>query len=522
MSNEEVPAPSAPLVERRSRRSRRDLSGRRSSVQQRPWALVRNGYRPIEPYSADQIEAIHEASLTVLETQGIKVLLPAARDLLRAAGAEVEGEMVRLPRELVLAEVAKAPSSFRLCAPNPARDLIIGDGYVNFANVGGAPNVTDIARGKRPGNLQDYTQLVKLAQSLNALHLHAGYAPEPIDVEVAVRHLVTTETMLTYSDKAFFTFAHSAERVYDVYEMVRLYKGLSHEAMQAEAHFYTVVNTNSPLQIDARMAAGILESARLGQAVIITPFTLAGAMAPVTIPGALTLQNAEALAGLALVQLVRPGCPMVYGGFTSNVDMRSGAPAFGTPEYIKAALGGGQLARRYGLPYRSSNTNASNWPDAQATYEGAMSIWAATMGGVNMMMHGFGWLEGGLTASYEKYIIDAEMLQIMAAFLEPDVVDAETLALDAIREVGPGGHFFGAQHTLRHYETAFYQPMLSDWRNYEQWQADGAKDATTRASEIWKQLLADYEAPIHDPAGLAAMKDYAARRTAEGGAPFLD
>jgi trimethylamine--corrinoid protein Co-methyltransferase len=225
---------------------------------------------------------------------------------------------------------------------------------------------------------------------------------------------------------------------------------------------------------------------------------------------------------LTLAQLVSPGCPVVYGGFTSNVDMRSGAPAFGTPEYIKAALAGGQLARRYNLPYRSSNTNASNAPDAQATYEGAMSIWGAIMGGVNLMAHGVGWLEGGLTASYEKYIIDAEMLQTMATFLTPEVVDAETLALDAIREVGPGGHFFGAQHTLRHYETAFYSPLLSDWRNFEQWTAAGAPDATRRAQGIWRQLLADYEPPKLDAGHQEAMRDYAARRTAEGGAPFRD
>jgi trimethylamine--corrinoid protein Co-methyltransferase len=267
------------------------------------------------------------------------------------------------------------------------------------------------------------------------------------------------------------------------------------------------------------MATGIIEMARLGQALCITPFTLAGAMAPVTLAGALVQQNAEALAGIVLSQLVRKGAPLIYGGFTSNVDLRSGSPAFGTPEYVRAAIIGGQLARRYGLPYRSSNVNAANAPDAQATWESMMSVWGAILGGVNLMLHGVGWLEGGLTASYEKYIIDAEILQGMAEALKPVAVDAGSIALEAMREVGPGGHFFGAAHTLERYRTAFYTPLLSDWQNFQQWAAAGGIDATRRANGVWKRLLAEYQQPPFDRARTEELDAFVERRCREGGAP---
>jgi trimethylamine--corrinoid protein Co-methyltransferase len=255
--------------------------------------------------------------------------------------------------------------------------------------------------------------------------------------------------------------------------------------------------------------------ARHGQPVCVTPFTLSGAMAPATIAGALVEQNAEALAGIALVQLTRPGSPALYGGFTSNVDMKSGAPAFGTPEYVKAALAGGQLARRYGIPYRSSNANAANAPDAQAAYESEMSVWGAVMGHANMVLHGAGWMEGGLTASFEKVIIDAEILQMMAEALRPIEVSEEAFGLQAIAEVGPGGHFFGSAHTLARYEDAFYAPLLSDWRNHEAWRAAGSATAARRANRLWKEILAAYEPPPLDPAIAEAVTAYVARRKEE-------
>ncbi len=266
------------------------------------------------------------------------------------------------------------------------------------------------------------------------------------------------------------------------------------------------------------MIAGLLEMARMNQPVVATPFTLAGAMAPVTLAGALAQQNAEALATIALVQIVNPGAPVVYGGFTSNVDMKSGAPAFGTPEYAQAALVGGQLARRYRLPYRSSNANASNAVDAQAAYESQMSLWPAVMGHANMVMHGAGWMEGGLAASFEKFIIDIELLQMMSEFLQPLSIDKPELALDAMEEVGPGGHFFGAAHTLERYESAFYSPLVSDWQNFESWEQSGSETATQRAHRIYQQVLADFEPPPLDDAISDELNEFVARRTSEGGA----
>jgi trimethylamine--corrinoid protein Co-methyltransferase len=280
-----------------------------------------------------------------------------------------------------------------------------------------------------------------------------------------------------------------------------------------------VVNTNSPLRVDGAMLDGLMAMARAGQAVIVTPFTLAGAMAPSTLAGALALQNAEALGVIAFAQMVRAGTPVLYGAYTSNVDMKSGAPAFGTPEYTRTALASGQLARRYGLPYRSSNACAANAVDAQAAYESEMSVWGAVMGGANLMKHGAGWMEGGLVASFEKLIVDAEILQMMAEFLQPIAVDDDTLALDAIAEVPPGGHYFGARHTLARYDTAFYAPMVSDWRNYETWREAGAQDTAQRANAIWKRLLADYRPPPLDPAVREELDAYVARRKEEGGVP---
>jgi len=279
----------------------------------------------------------------------------------------------------------------------------------------------------------------------------------------------------------------------------------------------TVVNSNSPLRLDIPMGEGLCAMARAGQPVAMTPFTLSGAMSPVTIAGALTQQNAEALALIALAQIVAPGAPVLYGGFTSNVDMRTGSPAFGTPEYAKAQIASGQLARKYNVPFRSSNVTASNAVDVQAAYEGGMSLWSTIMGGVNLIEHAAGWLEGGLTASFEKLILDAEMLQMMKSFLDPLVVDADSRAVETIGEVGPGGHFFGTAHTLARFEGAFYEPMLSDWRNYENWQEGGAKTGTERANAIWKELLRTYEQPLLDESVDEALEAYVARRKEEIG-----
>ncbi|MGK0226912.1 MAG: trimethylamine--corrinoid protein Co-methyltransferase, partial [Thermoproteota archaeon] len=272
-----------------------------------------------------------------------------------------------------------------------------------------------------------------------------------------------------------------------------------------------------PLRLDHPMATGIIEFASRNQASIITPFTLAGAMAPVTIAGAVVQQNAEALVGIALSQIVRRGAPVMYGGFTSNVDMKSGSPAFGTPEFMQSAMLGGQLARRYGFPYRSSNVNAANAVDAQAAYESVFSLWGAVMGGANVVFHGAGWLEGGLRASFEKMVLDADLINMVGSFLAPLVVDQATMALDAIDEVGPGGHFFGTQHTQDRYRTAFFAPMISDWRNFEAWEEAGSPTADEKAATLYKQLLIEYQQPSFEADRLAAVNEFVDRRIAEGG-----
>jgi trimethylamine--corrinoid protein Co-methyltransferase len=300
--------------------------------------------------------------------------------------------------------------------------------------------------------------------------------------------------------------------------MIRIARELSEDEFRSAHHTYTVINTNSPLQLDIPMLNGLMDFAEQNQVVVITPFTLSGAMAPVTIAGALVQQHAEFLAALVINQLVRPGAPVVYGAFTSNVDMKSGAPAFGTPEYVRAAWGSGQLARKLGFPWRSSAPNASNAPDAQGAYETQLSLWGAIQGGSNFIAHTAGWLEGGLTASFEKFILDIEVLQMVAELCAPAKFDESELALDAIREVGPGGHFFGCEHTMERYSTAFYAPLVSDWSNFGQWTENGSKTADERANTIWKKIIAEFEPPAMEQSVREALDEYVARRISEGGA----
>jgi trimethylamine--corrinoid protein Co-methyltransferase len=490
--------------DRMHRRERRSVQ----ALHQLPWRQIVNPYSPIEVLSADQIEAIHQTSL-----------LPEARDILARAGAEVRpgSERVCFDRALIEDSVTKAPPVVTLHARNPARDLVMGGNAITFASVASCPNVSDLAGGRRDGNFRDYCDLLRLCQSLNIVHLFGGYPVEPVDLPPATRHLDCLSAYVTLSDKVFHGYSLGRERILDAIEIARIGRGVSMERMLAEPSLITIVNSSSPLRLDAPMLEGIIEMARHRQLMVLTPFTLSGAMSPVTIAGALAQQNAEALAGIALAQIVNPGTPVAYGGFTSNVDMKSGAPAFGTPEYTRAALAGGQLARRHGLPYRSSNANASNAVDAQAIYESQMSLWGAVMGHANMVMHAAGWLEGGLTTSFEKLVLDAEMLQMMARFLEPLEVSDETLGYDAIVEVGPGGHFFGAAHTLARYETAFHAPMLSDWRNFETWSEAGSETATQRAHTLYRRILGEYEPPPLDAAIAEELHAFVEHRREEGG-----
>ena len=502
---------------RRGRRSR-DAPEAPRPTDQPPFRLHRRPFEPTRAVSDDELEAIHDASLAVLRNVGIDVLDPDARRLLVEAGAESDDQVrIRFDPDLVVDQVARAPSEFTLHARNPAHDVTVGGDHVVFSAVASPPNVSDEPGGRRQGNRVDFQNLVRLSHHLSAVQVHGGYPVEPADLHPSVRHLHATYDLLTLSDKVVNAYSLGAARNRDCLEMVRIARALDDATVDGEPSIFTIINTSSPLRLDGPMCQGIVEFARRNQVSVITPFTLAGAMAPVTIAGAVTQQNAEALAGIVLAQVARPGAPVVYGGFTSNVDMRSGSPAFGTPEFMQSALIGGQLARRYGLPYRSSNVNAANAIDAQAGYESVFSLWGAVMGGANLVFHGAGWMEGGLRASFEKMVLDADLLHMVAAFLQPIVVDDATLALDAIAEVGPGGHFFGAQHTQDRYRTAFHTPMISDWRNYESWLEAGSPTARDRAIELYPALLAEYEQPPFDDDALAELEEFVARRVAEGG-----
>ncbi len=503
------------------RTARAGRRGRARHVEQRPFRQPRLGYPALKAVSDDALEAIHEASLTILEEIGIDFLNPAAKTILKDAGADVDAasDRVRLDRALVLEAIGTCPSEFTLHARNSDHDIRFGGDWIAFAQMASAPNCADSERGRRPGSQADFRELIKLGQCFNVIHLTGGYPVEPVDVHSSIRHLECLRDFATLTNKVFHCYSLGRERNLDAMEIARIARGISAEQFEREPSILSIINSSSPLRLDNPMLQGIIEMSSRNQVIVVTPFTLAGAMAPVTLPGALAQQNAEALAGLAFAQLVRPGAPVVYGGFTSNVDMKSGAPAFGTPEYMKAAIIGGQLARRYGLPYRTSNACAANAVDAQAGYESVFSLWGAIMGGGNFIKHAAGWMEGGLCFSYEKFMVDVDLLQMVTAFLDQVTVDESTLALDAVREVGPGGHFFGAEHTQARYRDAFYAPLISDWRNFETWQEAGSPSAADKAGTLWKEALANYEQPPLDPAIAEELDAFVERRKAEGGAP---
>jgi trimethylamine---corrinoid protein Co-methyltransferase len=503
------------------RRNRRDTHRRvgGSAIQQQEKIRSARAFPPTKLISDDHVEAIHHASLKVLSEIGMDFMLPEAREILRRAGAKIEGERVRFDPDMINEAVSHAPSTFTIHGRAEHRNIEIGGPNIVFGTVGSPPNCHDREGGRRTGTRDDFKKFIKLAHHFNAIDFMSGYPVEPIDVHAGIRHLEVLRDVSFITDKPFVAYSLGVERIRDAIEIARLGRGVSHEQFDREPTLTTIVNTNSPLKLDNNMLIGMMEMCKRNQPVCVTPFTLAGAMAPVTVAGALVEQNAEALAGLTFCQLVKKGAPVMYGGFTSNVDMKSGAPAFGTPEYMKATIIGGQLARRYKVPYRTSNTNAANTLDAQAAYESVFSLWALTMGGGNFIMHGAGWLEGGLVASFEKFALDCDLIQMVKAFLQPIAIDDDALGFEAIKEVGPGGHFFGAAHTLARFETAFYAPMISDWRNYQQWVGAGSPTAYDKANAVYKQALLDYQAPPMDEAARDALNDFVDRRLREGGVP---
>ncbi|MFV2052095.1 trimethylamine methyltransferase family protein [Aliiroseovarius sp. YM-037] len=514
------------MAERKRRRRSGGHSGNArlggAAIDQMPWQIPVVTDRPTEPLDETGVLAVHDGAMRILEEIGIEILNDEAVSLFKEMGCTVSGTNVRMDRDFVMEMVAKAPSEFTITPRNLARELPIGGNNMVFVNVSSPPNYWDLELGRKmPGTRAQCADLLKLTQYFNCIHVAGGYPVEPVDVHASVRHLDVLYDKLTLTDKVAHAYSLGRERVEDVMEMVRIAGGLTDAEFEAKPRMYTNINSTSPLKHDHPMLDGFMRLVRRGQAVVVTPFTLAGAMAPVTMAGAVGQSLAEGLIAIVLAQYIKPGAPCVIGTFTSNVDMKSGAPAFGTPEYMRATQMTGQLARFYGLPMRSSGVCAANVPDGQAMWETSNSLWAAVQSRSNMVYHAAGWLEGGLIASPEKFIMDCEILQQIQRYFNPmlTATTPDDIAVDAIRDVGNEGHFFGIQHTQDRYETAFYQPFLSDWRNYEGWELAGGVWTAERANGVFKSIINEFEAPPLDEAIREELADFVARRKSEGGAP---
>ncbi|HEX3843146.1 MAG TPA: trimethylamine methyltransferase family protein [Steroidobacteraceae bacterium] len=499
------------------RRRERGRGGRSTGPSLAPLPRLSNPWPPLEILTGEQVERIVLAAFRVLEEAGLEIRSTAAREVYRRAGALVDEDtqMVRLGRDLVQAHLAFAPPSFVLHARNAQRHLHVGGDVVNFGPVNGAPHINDRVHGRRYGDIESFRNILRLTHSLGVLHWQGGIVVEPVDLPVPVRHLSVYQAHIECADIVWAARGIGGVQAQDAIAMSAIEHGCTIEELAARPTLMTVTNVNSPRRVDEEILDNIMIMALHGQCVVITPFTLMGAMAPVTLAGALVQQTAEALGILALCQMLRPGAPCVLGGFTSNVDMRTGSPAFGTPEYVNAVIAAAQIGRRLKLPVRTSAVNASPVVDAQSTYETAFSLQAAILSHSHLINHAAGWLEGGLSASLEKIIVDAELLRNWAEMLKPVSFDDDDLAVEAIKAVAVGGHFFGEPHTLARYQSAFYRPLLSDWSNFESWTEAGARNATERATGIWQKLLAEYVPPPLDPAIKEAIAQYVARRTRE-------
>lgn len=504
---------------RSGRRRGRSAAAAPKSLRKVNYRQLRNPFPAMAVFSEDQAEDMHQSALQILEDLGMRVLLPEARAIFAQAGARVDGEMVFVGRDIVAAALASAPKSIPCRAGARDRDVVMELGNLVFQAGAGAPHATDLLRGRRPGSASDYIEYLQLTQHFDVFHMISPQV-EPQDVPTHLRHYFTTEAQLVWSDKFPFTFSRGAPQVLDCFEMIRDYRGVSDDEFRAAPHTYTIINTNSPRTLDIPMAQGLIDFARHGQMSIVTPFTLMGAMAPITVAGAVTLSHAEALLAITLTQLVRPGAPICYGTFTSNVDMKSGAPAFGTPSHFQASLAAGQMARKIGLPWRSAAGSASNINDVQAANENQMGLWGCLMAGATVIIHAAGWLEGGLSVSFEKLVTDAEVLNMIAelcagAQAGPDDIGIET----AIGEVAPQGHFFATSQTMARYNTQFYEPIVHDYANFGTWTERGARDASTRATDVWQDIVARKAQPGFDGDRLGALQSFIAKRSADGGAP---
>ena len=481
---------------RRGRSSRREVRSRSSHSSAVPY--IHRKIPVTELLSDEGAEIIENNTDTILQEIGIEFKeVPEVLELWKQAGADVQGERVRFPKGLLRELIKTAPRTFTQHARNSERSVEIGGDNMVFAPVYGPPFVTDLDKGRRYGTIEDFRNFVKLAYSSPWLHHSGGTVCEPVDLAVNKRHLDMVYSHIKYSDKPFMGSVTAPERAEDSVKMAEIVFG--EEFVDQNCVMIQLINANSPLVFDSMMIGSLQVYARANQACIVSPFILAGAMSPVTVAGTLSQVLAEALAGCALTQLIRPGAPVVFGAFVSSISMQSGAPTFGTPEGSLLLNGAAKLARRTGLPFRSGGSfAASKLPDAQAAQESAQTILATLHAGVNFALHSAGWLEGGLSSSYEKFVMDADQLGMIHVLSQGIDVSENAQAMDALREVGPGGHFLGAVHTQANFESAFFRSEIADNNSFEQWESDGSLDAATRANRKWKEVLADYQIPPLD------------------------
>jgi len=474
-----------------------------------------------EILSADAIGVLDRGWRRIVSEIGVQFAKPEAAGLFAKAGQQVDGDVVRLDPEFVLEQVAKAPREFDVQARNPANNVHIGGDHMVFTSVYGCPFVRE-GDVRRDATLDDFRRLASLSQAYPELDSAGGVICEPNDAPLDSRHLDMTYALQTLTDKIYMGNVVSGPNAADTIKMTEILfggaGGKGRAAIERTPATISLINCNSPLRWDDRMLDAQFEYCAANQPVVLTPFLLMGAMSPVTIPAALAQQLAEALAGIALAQLIRPGCPVIFGSFLSNIDMQSGSPSFGTPESAIGLLCTGQLARHYGLPFRTGGgLNSSQTADAQSAYEALMTLLPTFLAGTNFVMHAAGWLEGGLVSCYEKFIIDIELLRMLRVEFTPLEIDEASLAFGAHEEVRHGGHFLGAQHTMERFRECFYRPLLSSTANFERWLRLGAKDTAARAAEIWQRKLGEFEPPPLDDAIRAELDDYVARRRRELG-----
>jgi len=486
----------------------------RSAVSVETARYIERNIPDFEVLTEEALEIIETNAETILAEIGVNfVNNPGALALWREAGAKIEGERVRIPRGLARQLCKTAPSRFTQHARNPARSVEIGGRSLVLAPVYGPPFVQDLEKGRRYATMEDFRNFVKLGYMSKWLHHSGGTVCEPTDVPVNKRHLDMLLAHMTLSDKPFMGSVTEPSRAQDSVEMCEILFGK--QFVSENTVMTSLININSPLTFDDVMMGALEVYAKHNQAAIISPFIVGGAMAPVSVAGTLTQVLAEVLAGVAYSQLIRPGAPVIFGAFVASIDMNSGAPTFGTPEAAHITYGAGQLARRLGLPYRSSGAfNGSKLPDAQAAYESANSLNVGLQSGVNFMLHACGWLEGGLVASFEKFVMDADQLGALHHFAKGVAIDTEAQAMDAIREVGPGGHFLGCAHTQAHFKTAFWRSELLDYKPYETWADEGARDTMALAHARLRKVLDTYQQPALDPAIYEALTSYVAQKKA--------